>query len=601
MIVFWGSKDSGKGDRKNKRGGSVPRHPSAMLRTLPIGRIMFDKKSQFSKGYFTAVGLQKIEIAQFSFLEKTHACCRIVMFVSPRKGLPVRQQLKMRTILASAIIFVTLSLQTHGQSPPIELSALAKRARPAVFLLVTYDASKKELATGSGFTVSRDGTLITNYHVIEKAHSAIVKSESGGFFPIQGLLAVDAANDLAILKIEGKDFPFLNLGSSDNLEAGVRICVIGSPLGLEGTLSEGIISAVREVAGLRRWLQITASISPGSSGSPVFNSKGEVVGVATMLLRGGQSLNFAIAIEAARKLLTQVESTTKAQPFKESLAVADKNIGTDPDLVAALGAVTSGDYARMLSHAQVLVKKYPEDSLAHFVVGLAYAFLNFTADAINAYQQAIKLKPDYADAWNNLGSVYRNSGNTAEAINAIKQAVKLKPEDADPWYNLGVVYNDSGRIADAIAAYQQAIRLKTDYADAWFNLGRVYDKNRQITDAITAYQQALTFKPDDVKTLINLGNVYDDAGRIADAISAYKQVIKLDPDEATAWNNLGFIYRKSGRTADAIAALQQAIKIKPDSAMAWLNLANAYNESGRTAEALAAFRKARELDPSISK
>jgi tetratricopeptide (TPR) repeat protein len=506
----------------------------------------------------------------------------------------------MRTVFVPRIItFIALSIQAYGQTTPMDLSTLAKKARPAVYLLVTYDANKREIATGSGFMVSHDGKLITNYHVIENASSAVAKSESGGFFPVEGVLAVDAANDLAVLKIDGKDLQLLNLGSSENLEAGVRVSIIGSPLGLEGTLSEGIISAVREIAGLRRWLQITASISPGSSGSPVFNPKGEVVGVATMLLRGGQSLNFAIAVEAARELLAHIEKAAKPQPFARSLAREDKGISTDPDLTAALGAATSGDYARMLSHAQVLVKKYPEDSLAHFVVGIAYGFLNFTADAITCYQQAIRLKPDYVDAWNNLGAIYRESGLTIDAINSIQQAIKLKPDDADAWYNLGVVYNDSGRIADAITAYQQAIKLKPDYSSAWYNLGIIYIKAGRISDAIAAYQQTIKLKPDAYAAWDNLGSAYDDAGRIADAIVAYQKAIKLNPDEATAWNNLGFAYRKSGHTADAINALQQAIKLKPDLAQAWVNLGHAYLESGRTAEATAAFRKARELDPSI--
>jgi tetratricopeptide (TPR) repeat protein len=506
----------------------------------------------------------------------------------------------MKKISMPNLIFcILMFVQAYAQSTSADLSAIAKKSRPAVFLLVTYDANHKELASGSGFIVSQDGKLITNYHVIEKANSAIAKSEKGGFFPVEGVLAVDAANDLAVLKIDGKDLPFLILGSSDNLEAGARISVIGSPLGLEGTLSEGIISAVREVTGIRRWLQITASISPGSSGSPVFNSKGEVVGVATMLVKGGQFLNFAIAIEAAQKLLAHVEKTTKPQPFAGYPATEDKNILTDADLLAALSAATSEDYTRMLSHAQALVKKHPQESLPYLVVGIAYGFLGFKADAITAYQQAIKLKPDYEEAWNNLGCIYSDSGRTADAIAALQQAIKLEPGDAVAWYNLGVVYNDSKRTGDAIAAYQQAIKLKPDYPSAWYNQGGVYAKVGRITDAIAAYQQAIKLKPDDAMTLVNLGSAYHDAGRFSDAIAAYQRAIKLEPNDAAAWNNLGFAYRKSGRAGDAIAALQQAIKIKPDLALAWLNLANAYNESGRTAEALAALRKAREIDPSI--
>ncbi len=102
-----------------------------------------------------------------------------------------------------------------------------------MFLLIVYDANGKEIATGTGFLVSNDGNLITNHHVIAKAHKMVAKAENGGLFPIAGLLAVNAANDLALLKLEGKNLTSLPLGSSEKVEAGVRIVVIGRPLGLE--------------------------------------------------------------------------------------------------------------------------------------------------------------------------------------------------------------------------------------------------------------------------------------------------------------------------------------------------------------------------------
>src|ERR1035438_7819399 len=128
----------------------------------------------------------------------------------------------------------------------IDLKALAKKARPAVMLLVVSDATGKEIVTGTGFLVSSDGKLITNHHVIEGAASAVAKAENGGLFPIEGVLADDPKNDLVLLKLTGKDLPFLTLSTNVTVEVGTRIAVIGSPLGLEGTLSEGIVSAVRD-------------------------------------------------------------------------------------------------------------------------------------------------------------------------------------------------------------------------------------------------------------------------------------------------------------------------------------------------------------------
>jgi len=143
-----------------------------------------------------------------------------------------------------------------GASDAINLKALAKKARPAVMLLVVSDANGKEIATGTGFLVSSDGKLITNFHVIEKAASTVAKAENGGLFPVEGVLASDPKNDLVLLKLKAKDLPFLTLGKSESIEVGTRIAVIGSPLGLEGTLSEGIVSAVRKLTSEARVLQV---------------------------------------------------------------------------------------------------------------------------------------------------------------------------------------------------------------------------------------------------------------------------------------------------------------------------------------------------------
>jgi len=160
--------------------------------------------------------------------------------------------------LLTAIALSAANFTVCAETDQIDLKALAKKARPAVMLLVISDANGKEIATGTGFLVSADGKLITNFHVIEKAASAVAKTENGGLFPVEGVLASDPKNDLVLLKIKGKELPFLTLSNSENIEVGTRIVVIGSPLGLEGTLSEGIVSAVRELMGDTKRLQITA-------------------------------------------------------------------------------------------------------------------------------------------------------------------------------------------------------------------------------------------------------------------------------------------------------------------------------------------------------
>jgi S1-C subfamily serine protease len=121
---------------------------------------------------------------------------------------------------------------------------------------------------------------VTNYHVIKGAHSAIIKLTNGAYFQVQGVIAVDSEKDLAVLKVDGKKLPFLTFGAIDAVHVGDHVVAIGSRLGLEGTVSDGIVSATQDIAG-RTWIQTTAPVSHGNSGGPLLDMHANVVGVIT--------------------------------------------------------------------------------------------------------------------------------------------------------------------------------------------------------------------------------------------------------------------------------------------------------------------------------
>lgn len=166
---------------------------------------------------------------------------------------------------------------------------------------------------GSGFIINKDGFLITNFHVIEgetQISVAVYHQRDGQLEPRVykqvRIVAVNKFGDMALLKIEDKDAPqfkFVPLGSADNLAVGESVFAIGSPLGLERTVTEGILSTkTREFEGTL-YLQTTAQINPGNSGGPLFNMAGEVVGITNMKITFGEGLGFAIPIEAVKYFL----------------------------------------------------------------------------------------------------------------------------------------------------------------------------------------------------------------------------------------------------------------------------------------------------------
>jgi S1-C subfamily serine protease len=205
-----------------------------------------------------------------------------------------------RMLLVASVLTVFFRPPAAAQTESIDFKGLAKKASPAVMLLVVSDASGKEIATGTGFVVSADGQLMTSYRVIAGGKTAIAKGENGAVFPVKGVLVADPKNDLAELKIEGKGFPFLPFSAGHKIQVGARIAIIGSPLGSQIPMPEGTVSAVPEgLMGGVQLLQVTAAIPAGAGGSPVLDAKGDVIGVASASLPGGQALNFAVPADAA--------------------------------------------------------------------------------------------------------------------------------------------------------------------------------------------------------------------------------------------------------------------------------------------------------------
>ncbi|MDT8342163.1 MAG: trypsin-like peptidase domain-containing protein [Longimicrobiales bacterium] len=189
-------------------------------------------------------------------------------------------------------------------STAASLEQLAAAAMPAVVLIdVTTAADTRQ---GSGFLIDPDGRILTNEHVIRDARSARVKLPSGDVYEDVDILTSDPRRDIAVLRIPGFDLPALELGNSDSVRIGTGVVLIGSPLGLENTVSTGIVSGRRQEPEGYQLIQISAPASRGSSGGPVLSGSGRVIGIAVSQIQAGQNLNFAVPINYARGLLTNL-------------------------------------------------------------------------------------------------------------------------------------------------------------------------------------------------------------------------------------------------------------------------------------------------------
>jgi len=302
------------------------------------------------------------------------------------------------------------------------LPAIVKRISPAVVVVETQRGNKKGL--GTGFFINTQGHIVTNYHVLYGAERATVKTQDGRRYPVKRVVAEHKEADLVLITadIPPKDIVPLEI-SSKLPEVGEKIYAIGHPMGLEKTVSEGIVSAIRKIPNLGDIIQITAPISPGSSGGPVFNGAGQVIGVARATFRTGQNLNFAVP---GRKVLEMKGGAGHSfHQFTQEMPGA---------------ALDKYQQGREL-HAK---KDYGR--------------------AVQAFQEAIKAKPDFAEAYHGAGMAYGAMRKIDLAIDNFRQAVRLKPEVPLFHYHLALAYYVSGEKNKALEEYRLLARLDPNLA-----------------------------------------------------------------------------------------------------------------------------------------
>lgn len=234
---------------------------------------------------------------------------------------------RMKTTSLGFLCWVLVLLFEASSALGQTAQEIATKAFRSTVLLVMEDNSGQPLSLGSGFFV-REDIVATNLHVVEGAtggYAKIVGEKQK--YDIAGYVAIDNKMDLVLLKIDKIKAPAITLEDSSKIEIGDEIFAVGNPKGLEGTFSKGIVSAIRKIEE-DTLLQITAPISPGSSGGPILNSEGEVIGISVATFKGGQNLNFAIPVSYLSNLLSNIKSA-KPLSVKEKAEKKVKSILAD--------------------------------------------------------------------------------------------------------------------------------------------------------------------------------------------------------------------------------------------------------------------------------
>ncbi|MFH0888317.1 MAG: trypsin-like peptidase domain-containing protein [Planctomycetota bacterium] len=441
-----------------------------------------------------------------------------------------------------------------------------ERVNQAVVVVTTYDAKNKPIALGSGFFVRPDGALVTNLHVVSKAVSIKVKISKDKQLDVEGLLYCDDQNDLVILKVNGNGLPTVPLGDSDSLKPGEKVYAIGSPSGLENTISDGIVSGIRTVGKNKKVIQITAPISSGNSGGPVFNEQGEVIGVSTFIILGSGNLNFAMPINLIKDKINS-KDITKISALAKS-AIPDVTNSSGYLIQQGNMLFSQKKYKEALESFKKSVAIKADSEEGYCALGACYFFLKDYQNALKFCKKAVEIKADYVEGHRTLGWIYRATGYSNEAIYSFNTVIKLEPDDGRAYLGMGMVYIDKEDYPVALSNLKKASALTIDNEDDMLELykamGYAYEMVKNFSESIKAYKRAVTLRIDDIDAALLLGRAYLWAHNYYNATDSFKKVLKitsLDGETCILTHYLlGLTYVATGNSKDNAKSCVQNIQ-----------------------------------------
>jgi tetratricopeptide (TPR) repeat protein len=505
------------------------------------------------------------------------------------------------TLGAGLTLFVMgLFSVVKGQS---DLTAVVSHIRSSVVTVVAFNGDGKPTTQGTGFFVAANGTLITNNHVVANAARVSIKTKSGVIYDIVQTVAEDFDGDLVALRADLRGLAVRPLRlSSAPVASGQRIFVIGSPLGLDETVSEGIISAVRQIDGIGRVIQITAPISPGSSGSPVVNARGEIIGVASLNLMGGQNLNFAIPSTRVIALLVQHRTLTTGRSLatrtgRNNAAAKAKKKEIDDAAFDKMFARMWEDERKSIPVLEDRIAKDSKDINAYESLGLAYSNNGQPRKAIEVYERGLRFAPNNESFHASLCDVYSTVEEHYKALLHCDKALALKPSNSYALTNKGRSLVGLGRIPEAIEVLKEAVKEDPTATNAHEQLGFIYMNLGQYEDAAKAFEFMASIASRYAPSFVDLAWAYESLGRNVEAEDCYKKALQIDKELSEASIRLAKLYEGENRESDAVSVYKQAIKVNAKNADAYLNLGLLYLLIGDRKSTLDIYQALKILDP----
>lgn len=469
---------------------------------------------------------------------------------------------KIKIILLCGIFLLFTLARIYSQE--LTASEIFDKVTGSVVVIKSFDSDNNIICQGSGVVID-DGLIVTDFR-LHCGGGKIGVFQNNKLIDYPNIEAADFDNGIMILKLNTQILKKIETGNSSNVITGEKIYTIGSPLGLENTITDGIISGIRNIDN-KSLVQITAPVSPGSSGGAVVNSNGELIAISRYQNNSGQNLNFSVPVNTALNFI------------KEYYLNPDD---TEAKLMLLKGgfAFISDDYTGALTLYNEYIKRMPGSAIGYISRGLLYGEMAEYKKALDDFDKAIELEPSNDKSYITRGILNSFLGSSYRALEDFDMAVKLNGSNSLGYKGRGLEYFIIKDYKKALDDFSKSIEINNIDEVSYYYRGIVYFNINDFTNSINDFNKAVNLAPDFTEAYFSRALSYYKLNNLDKAIEDYKKCLEIYPDDEFAYNNLGWTYIDKADYTEAIGCFRKSYELDEHHWNAYLGAALSYYALG---------------------